>query len=286
MPSPRKESRLNNSSTILRCIDAGLSTTMRQCACQRQAQGQAVTDIHEVCISNEERADCGIDGEARKLIKDLNRRLVLLEEQQVLLDKLDDKHRLAELEERLAALESTSRSATVVAHHASAGAPWEGGRRLAALETLDVGKRLAAIEAAITASPLHQSGQQCRFNMSDIITEQVTQYAATFWKSASAAFHEDLAKLMADIRQIREHDMELQQHAGDQLSKQLRETSGSLERRLDVLEKHTVKDVRAGANASQSMFVVESAEEGGGPAGPVLPRFLSGPAGRCDSRRS
>mmetsp|Transcript_132590 Transcript_132590/g.258279 ORF Transcript_132590/g.258279 Transcript_132590/m.258279 type:complete len:304 (-) Transcript_132590:78-989(-) len=303
MPSPRKESRLNNSSTILRCIDAGLSTTMRQCACQRQAQGQAVTDIHEVCISNEERADCGIDGEARKLIKDLNRRLVLLEEQQVLLDKLDDKHRLAELEERLAALESTSRSATVVAHHASAGAPWEGGRRLAALETLDVGKRLAAIEAAITASPLHQSVQQCRVFMtevnkhpcgafeepptlSDAITEHVAQYVATFWKAASAAFRKDLAKLMADIRQIREHDMELQQHAGDQLSKQLRETSGSLERRLDVLEKHTVKDVRAGANASQSMFVVESAEEGGGPAGPVLPRFLSGPAGRCDSRRS
>jgi len=267
-----------------------------------------MAEIHEVCIGNDEQSDCGIDRETRKLIKDLNCRVALLEEQQVVLpDMLGDEHRLAEVEERLTALESKSQSATVVSHHASAETLWTLSRaeiRLAELETLDAGTRLAAVEAALTASPLHQSGQQCRFNMSDIITEQVTQYAATFWKSASAAFHEDLAKLMADIRQIREHDMKLQHHAGDKLSKQLRDTSGKLERRLEALEKRTVKGVPAGlqqirvlhcgADASRSIFVVEPAEEGGGPAGPpVLPRFVSDPvtrhtgvAGRCDSRRS
>jgi len=348
MPSPRREPRPDNSSMILRSIEAGLSTTMQQCSCVRLVQGQSITDIHEVCFRNEEQSDCSVDGEARLLIKDLNRRFVRLEEQQVLLDKLDDKHRLAELEERLTVLESKSRSATVVAHHPNAGTPWEGGRRLAALEALDVGTRLATIEAAITAGPLHQSFRQCRVLMtevnkdpcgafedpptlSDAITEHVAQYVATFWKATSSAFRKDLAKLMADIRQVREHDMELQQRAGDQLSKQLREASGSLERRLEMLEQHTVKGSSAGCmvlaanpgmmptieppktqldskkvdlkqpkdrkgpNTSRSLFVVEPAEKGGGPAAPVLPRFLSGNglgmrhpglAARCDSRRS
>lgn len=333
---------------IFRWVEAGLSTTMRQCSCVRQTPGQAISDIHEVSFKSDEQSDCGADGEARLLIKDLNRRVVRLEEEEVLMNKLDDRHRLTELEERLAVLESKCRAATVVTHHPGVGTPWEGGRRLAALEALDVGTRLAAIEGAIAASPLHQSFRQCRVFMtevnkdpcgsyeepptlSDAITEHVAQYVATFWKAASAAFRKDLAKLMADIRQVREYDMELQQRVGDQLSKQLQEASGSLERRLEVLEQHTVKGPaagcmaravsrgkkpsleppmpqlenkqvdlkqtkdRQGADTSRSLFIVEPPEEGGGPAAPVLPRFVSGngrgtrPPGiavRCDSRRS
>eukprot|EP00419_Tripos_fusus_P075564 CAMPEP_0172893974 /NCGR_PEP_ID=MMETSP1075-20121228/149862_1 /TAXON_ID=2916 /ORGANISM="Ceratium fusus, Strain PA161109" /LENGTH=158 /DNA_ID=CAMNT_0013748925 /DNA_START=47 /DNA_END=519 /DNA_ORIENTATION=- len=158
MPSPRTEPRLNNSSMSLRCMDAGLSTTMRQCTCQQQTQAQVMAEIHEVCIGNDEQSDCGIDRETRKLIKDLNCRVALLEEQQVVLpDMLGDEHRLAEVEERLTALESKSQSATVVSHHASAETLWTLSRaeiRLAELETLDAGTRLAAVEAALTASPL------------------------------------------------------------------------------------------------------------------------------------
>lgn len=364
MPSPRRDHWPDDSSPILRCIDPGLSAVIRQCSCGRQMQGQAITDIHEVSFRDEEQSDVSIDGEARLLIKDLNRRVVRLEEQQVLLDKLDDKQRLDELQERFTILESKSlelksRSAKVVAHHASVGTTWEGGRRLAALEALDVGTRLAAIEAAIAAGPLHHSFRQCSVFMtdankdpcgtfedpptlSDAITEHVSQYVATFWKAASAAFRKDLAKLMADIRQVREHDMALQQRAGDQLSKQMREASGSLERRLELLEQHIVKcspagrmmppnirseskkedlkqskDIqgyplleskkedlkqsrdRQGADTSRSLLVVAPAEAGGGPAAPLVPRFLSAPMARnefgtghpvvsvrCESRQS